>query len=210
MVELEAVLVAAEGSTDRARQHATAEHSVVALQDAYGRFIRELILRSVMGNATDATGRRLRPGPLGVVRTQGALDELRQKWPAYRATPRRGKRKPIPPVRKPLHRNWEPDWHVDYCWTQALTILQPVNANAIAAGLGAGSAAALELRRVRNFSVHRGETSADGIAEVAAGHGLTAWRQPRDIVVASIGGGRAGLFSSWCARLTAVSRAAVR
>lgn len=49
-----------------------------------------------------------------------------------------------------------------------------------------------ELRAVRNFVAHRGESSAHEIAAVARAFGVPGWRQPADML------NRRGVVERWC------------
>jgi hypothetical protein len=189
--QVESDFLAALSSPDQRRHVVTGERCAVYLQDSYSRFIRDLILHSSLGNASTAAGVKLAPGTPGVLRLSQALDFLRSRWA---------------PTTKPAW--WEPDWYRSKEWTIALRLLGPQNGPTIAAALGSSASPDDQLRKVRNFAVHRGPGSARGIANVAATAGVAAtWRQPSDVLVAS--GATPTLLAQWCARLRAVSNAAV-
>jgi hypothetical protein len=193
--QVEADFRAARESADRRRVVATGERCVVFLQDSYSRFVRDLIIRSSLGNATTASGTRLPPGARGVLRQSDALAFLRKGWPPKKNTK--------PPW-------WEPNWYRAKEWGIALRLLKPANSATISAALGSSTSPAEQIRLVRNFAVHRGAGSALGISQVAMGVGVAgAWQQPCDILVFSTGGVVCQL-EELCARLRAISAAAVR
>lgn len=172
-----------------------AEYGLVALQDAWSRFIRDLIIRSSLGNAVTSAGTVIRAGQHGVMRQRDALDLLRRGW-----------------SKKGMPSWWEPYWYRVDASTKAITILGPGNGGNIAAAIGSSANPVEDLRLVRNFAVHRLPSTAEDAGAVARGNSSAPWRQPRDIVGATARGGLAAevLFDSWCRRLRVVAAAAVK
>jgi hypothetical protein len=172
-----------------------AEYALVALQDAWSRFIRDLVIRATLGNAVTSTGTVVRAGQHGVLRQRDALTLLRQGW-----------------TKKGMPTWWEPYWyHVDQ-GTTAISILAPSNGANIAAAIGSSANPIDDLRIVRNFAVHRLPSTAAGADAVRRANRSAPWRQPRDILGATARGGLQGevLFDSWCRRLRVVAAAAVK
>jgi hypothetical protein len=172
-----------------------AEYALVALQDAWNRFIRDLIIRSTLGNSVTASGSAVRPGTHGVMRQRDALNLLRRGW-GNRAQPAW----------------WEPSWFRVDVATTATTILAPRNGANIIAAVGSSANPIDDLRAVRNFIVHRLPSTAEGADAVRRANRSSPWRQPRDILGAPARGGLPAevLFDSWCRRLRVVANAAVK
>jgi hypothetical protein len=172
-----------------------AEYALVALQDAWSRFVRDLIVRSTLGNATTTSGTILRAGKHGILTQRSALSLLRSHWskggmPAW----------------------WEPSWFRVDAATTAVTILAPGNGNNVVAAIGSTANPIDDLRALRNFAVHRLPNTAALADAVRLANRSASWRQPRDIVGAVAQGGAPGevLFDSWCRRLRVVAAAAVK
>ena len=188
---LAARLATARAASDLVEEAAAAEYCIVALHDAYSRFVRDLLLRSSIGNAVTAGGSKLGAGSLGVVRLSDALNHLRSSW----SSPKPGW--------------WEPRWHLQRDATQVARLLDPPNRAVIIGAIGASTNPNEQLRRVRNFVAHRGPSTSDGADGVAVACGAVNWRQPRDIIRIPIAGTGEVLFDQWCRQLKAVGRAAV-
>lgn len=169
-----------------------AEYAVVALQDSWSRFTRDTIIRSSLGNATTASGINLRAGRFGRIRQREALDHIRRGW-----------QKTLKPTW------WEPRWFDVGDANHALDILLPQNANAISAAIGSSANPIEELRSLRNFAVHRLPATAAGVESLRKQLRAPDWRQPRDLIDWTVGGGEE-LFESWARRLRNVAAAAVK
>lgn len=189
-------LLAAHVGAGTAEERALAEYCLVALQDSWSRFVRDLILRSSCGNATTSQGRKVRPGPHGLLRLSDALTLLQKSW-----------------SKKALQPGWEPYWHQVSAASRAVTILAIENGGDVVAALGSSANPIDELRAIRNFAVHRlPNTARSASAAAGAFSGTLAWRQPRDIVLYERPGavGMERVFASWCRRLSVVATAAVK
>lgn len=184
-------LAAARAANNPVDEAAAAEYCIIALHDSYARFVRDLLLRSSLGNAVTAGGTRLRPGSLGLVRQVDALSHLQSSW----STP------------KPAW--WEPRWHLQRDATQVARLLGPPNRAVIMGAIGATTNPTNKLRHVRNFVAHRGPSTSVNMHGVAVSYGVPDWRQPRDLVAVAIPGSGDALFDQWCRQFKAVVRAAV-
>lgn len=187
--QLSNLLAAARAKGEGPELWGMSEYCVIQLQDTWTRFVREVILRSSLGHADRANGTRLRAPAAGVMTFSAALGHLRLGWPG-------GKKPPY----------WEPRWFDRGDSAKALTILHPVNEQAIGAALGANTNPIEELRGVRNFVCHRGPTSAPRIAAAALALGVQ-WEQPSDIVNSA--GPGAVVFDTWITRFSSVATAAI-
>jgi hypothetical protein len=172
-----------------------ADYALVALQDAWSRFVRDLIIRSALGNATTTAGVRIPPGTNGVLTQRAALSLLRARW-AKKAKPAW----------------WEPYWYRTSEAAAAVTILAPRNGGNVMAAIGSSTNPIDDLRAVRNFAVHRLPSTAAEANVINANNKAGSWRQPCDIISATAQGGLAGeaLFDSWRRRLSVVAAAAVK
>lgn len=144
------------------------DYSVVALQDAWTRFVRDLILSSATGRARgrdSAAGLAscIGPGKHGPLAEAESLQILQATW---------GKKR-----KGPL---WEPHWYDQQESARAVRLLDLQNATIITGGLGAITNPIEELRCVRNFAAHRGRQAARSIEMV---HGPRRhWRRLSRIV----------------------------
>jgi hypothetical protein len=172
-----------------------AEYGLVALQDAWSRFVRDLIIRSTLGNATTSSGTVIRAGKHGVLRQRDALSLLRRQW-----------------SKGGMPTWWEPYWFRVDAATTAITILAPENGADVVAAIGSSANPIDDLRVVRNFAVHRLPSTAAQADAVRVANRSAPWRQPCDIIAAAARGGSPGelLFDAWCRRLRVVAAAAVK
>jgi hypothetical protein len=171
----------------------TAEFCVVRLQDSWTRFVRDLVVRSALGNACRSGGARILPGPLGIMRQRSAMTTLRTNWPVGGTKPH----------------YWEPKWFATKDSGRAVDVLQPTNGLDIKTALGAATNPIEDIRAVRNFIAHRGEPSASELDRKA--HAWRPdWRQPADLVLNRPGAGLETRFEEWCRRLRLVGAAAVK
>lgn len=189
-------LLDAHAGAGSIEERVISEYCLVALQDSWSRFVRDLILRSSLGNATTARGRKLPPGPKGAIRLSEALRLLQKGW-----------------AKKAKKQGWEPYWYSVNEASRAATILAIPNSGDVLAALGSSANPIEELRPIRNFAVHRLPSTAANAAAAALGLSKSlVWQQPRDIVLvrraAATGSERA--FSSWCRRMSIVASAAVK
>ncbi|MGE3842703.1 MAG: hypothetical protein AB7I50_14090 [Vicinamibacterales bacterium] len=179
----------ASGATGRER-NAIGEYCLVQIQDSWSRFVRDLILRSSLGNASRADGTKIPPGVHGRLFERDARQLLKSKWSA-----------------KGMGKDWEPAWTSRDEAGRAIQILQPLNANDIMTALGASTNPITEVKPLRNFVAHRGHVSADKL-EVLAGSWSVTWRQPSDLCLRD--GTGLYRFEQWCIRFQAVANAAVK
>jgi hypothetical protein len=172
-----------------------AEYSLGALQDAWSRFVRDLIIRSSLGNATTASGTILGASKHGILTQRDALSILRSQW-----------------TKAGMPAWWEPSWFRVDAATTAVTILAPGNGSNVVAAIGSSANPIDDLRALRNFAAHRLPNTAALADAVRVANRSGSWRQPRDIIGAVARGGAPGevLFDSWCRRLRVVAAAAVK
>lgn len=169
---------------------AIGEYCLVQLQDSWSRFVRDLILRSSLGNASRVDGTKLPPGVHGRLLERDARQLIKTKWTA-----------------KGMGKDWEPAWTSRDDAGRALQILQPLNSNDIMTALGASTNPIAEVKPLRNFVAHRGHVSARKLDVLAGSWGAT-WRQPSDLCLRD--GAGIYRFEQWCARFQAVANAAVK
>lgn len=169
-------------------RNALSEYCLVQLQDSWSRFIRDLIFRSVRGNATRSNGVALMPGAHGYLSQQRAYAILRASWSTRR-----------------MNAGWEPAWTSQDDANKAIDILRPTNENDLKAAIGASANPIKELKPVRNFSAHRGPESAKKLKATALAR-TSSWSQPGDLVLRASG---LFVFEQWCKRFHVVAHAAV-
>ncbi len=164
------------------------------MQDCWTRFLRDLVLRSALGNARRADGRLVGVGPLGRMYERDARVLLQKKWPG-------GKKPPY----------FEPSWYSPDHTSRAIQVLQPNNGNDINTAIGSRNNPIEELRAVRNFAAHRGHTSAGALQPLASAW-LPSWRQPSDLLLQAltIPGTTESRFTQWSRRFRLVAAAAVK
>lgn len=175
---------------NRRMQVVVSERCLIFLQDSYGRFVRDLLLRSAVGNSETSSGTLLSPGRHGAVRHSALLGHLRSQWAA-----------------KPKPNYWEPSWYLTGDWTKVIRLLQPQNSGVISAALGSNANPADEMRLIRNFVVHRGPASAARMQTVGVVKATPGWHQPCDVMMS---GGQPSIFLTWCHRLRSISVAATQ
>jgi hypothetical protein len=173
-----------------AEESVTAEYCVIQLQDCWNRFVRDLVLRSALGNANRASGQRIRPGSHGTLLQRSAMVLLRAGWP-------RG--------RRPFY--WEPSWFDQNHANIAIDLLDPSNGADLKTALNANTNPIEDVRPTRNFAAHRSERSATRFGPKAQSW-LPGWQQPHQVVRQRLAGET--LFEEWCRRFLAVANAAVQ
>jgi len=191
LLDLEAACRAASGQ----ERHALAEYCAVQMQDCWTQFLRDLVLRSALGNARRADGRVVGVGPLGRMYERDARVLIQKKWPG-------GK--------KPSY--FEPNWYNFDHTSKAIQVLQPNNGNDINTAVGSLNNPIEELRAVRNFAAHRGHISASSLQQVAAVW-LPNWRQPSDLLLQAVAdpqGKPEARLRQWSRRFRLVAAAAVK
>lgn len=193
--ELDELLrIAALVGVGKAEAIPTAEYCIVHLQDAWTRFVGDLVLRSALGNATRSGGQPIAPGPLGPITQRDSLTWLRARWQE------KGKKKPF---------YWNPNWFTTKDSDRAVDLLQPTNGQDLKTALGAAANPIEDIRVLRNFIAHRGESSAGKLYPLAQGW-RPGWRQPADLVFHRPIPGVETRFEEWCRRLRLVAGAAVK
>jgi hypothetical protein len=189
-------LLARHASTDTEEEFALAEYCMVALQDSWSRFVRDLILRSSSGNSTTSTGRKVPPGPRGRLRLRTSIFVVQKDW-----------------TKTGKQAGWEPNWYSVEHAGRAITILGTSNGAEMMAAIGSSTNPIDDVRPIRNFAAHRLPATARA-ADAVAQNRLAGrkWRQPRDIVTSDTGapGATVSLYAEWCVRFKAVAVAAVR
>jgi hypothetical protein len=190
---VELVRIATLVDVSVAEPRSTAEFCIIQLQDCWTRFVRDLILRSTLGNASRASGARIPPGPLGSMYQRAAMRHLRANWPGSR--------------KKPPY--WDPKWFDQGEAGKAIGVLQPMNAVDLTAAIGANTNPIQEVRSLRNFVAHRGESSMN-VVQVHFPGRHRAWSQPHQLVLHRPGVGGPSLFEDWCRRFRLVAAAAIQ
>ena len=113
----------------------TCEMTVVRLHDAWARFCRELVILSAFGRTVTLSGLPVHPCNASITRCNSVI-------PYLLATP------------GPRYR-WEPRWADATECIKAATRLSVANLATVSSALAASHSPAEEIRRVRNFYVHR-------------------------------------------------------
>lgn len=161
--------------------------SVVRLHDTWARFCREIFIMSAIGKARDLTGNII----VGVPGAANSSDVLNILW---RIHPRRSNR--------PRSSYWEPKW---YNPTEFIRLAQYVglsNFPTLSAAIGATPSPIDDLRKIRNFLVHRSESAARD-AKMVVGN-----MSPMEYLEQIVSPGFP-LFITWIYQLRAQCQAAV-
>lgn len=188
----ELLVLAAQASSSAvdAERNALGEYALIQLQDSWGRFVRDLVLRSSLGNASRASGTKIPAGTHGNLRERDARLLLRNSWGT-----------------RPMNKDWEPAWTSVNDALRCIDILKPANASDLKLALGANTNPIGELKPLRNFAAHRGHVSAAKL-KALAGTWSAVWQQPSDLALAQTNG--LYRFDGWCHRFRAVAAAAVK
>lgn len=136
------------------------EMCVIRLQDAWGRFCRELVISSASDRPTNIRGQAIKRAP-AIQHRSHVIPTLISSYP---------------------NRSREPNWYVPLECIDAAKKLRVANLAEISAGIGATPSPADDLRQIRNFMAHRGKETADKVRGVAKSLGLPSQTAPLNIV----------------------------
>ena len=161
-------------------------HAIIALHDAWAFRCRSIVLRSAIGGARTLSGRVL-------PRTHARpLEWLRNNW-----------------GRRPMPRNWEPDWYIPATAIRAASILGVANLNEITTGLGTSNAAD-EVRITRNVVAHSLPATWNRLRALEQNLGHSGGEAPADFVTLRYRRLGARHIDKWIAELRICLRTAVR
>jgi hypothetical protein len=191
-VRLCSLVASAESAADEPWRKAVIEYALVALQDAWNRFARDLILASAIGGAVTLGGVQLPKTSLQITNRRLALARVRQFFGSSQLW-------------------WEPRWFDPADAGNAATALAIPNRLQVTGAFTASTNPIEDIRWVRNFVAHRGPGTAPRCIAVGTKYGVPDPPSPTEIALYRLPvapGIDKRLFDLWCDRFVSLARIA--